>query len=129
MAFLNTYLPKAQQIKIDNSLYNFTSYWKLLQKSKNTGFQGIISAWNYFKPCSILNSRKCLKKEILYFLELHFVWSTFPAKEIYYKGKLVLEFCYKEGKLKFQNNKDIHDGCTKTQKYIVAGCIKGFLIY
>ena len=34
----------------------------------------------------------------------------------------------KEKNFTFQNNKEIHNGCEKMQQYIVAGCIKGFLI-
>ena len=37
-----------------------------------------------------------------------------------------LEFYQKKENLKFQNNKGIHNGCTKLQNYIVAGCIKDF---
>ena len=44
---------------------------------------------------------------------------------------MLLEERKKERKkeiLTFQNNKEIHNGCAKMQKYIVAGSIKGFLI-
>ena len=46
---------------------------------------------------------------------------------IFDRGKLFLEYYWKKENLTFQNE-EIHYGCTEMQNYIVAGCIKGFLI-
>ena len=43
---------------------------------------------NYLKTWSTLNSWKRWKKGILWLLELYLIWSTFPTKMIYCRGKL-----------------------------------------
>ena len=44
------------------------------------------------------------------------------------QAKLLLECYQKKENLTFQNNKEVRNGPAKMQKYVVAGCIKGFLI-
>ena len=71
----------------------FQTLSKTVGKPKNMGFQGIISAWKLFQNLLHCKFQKMAEKRNLWFLELYFIWITFPAKMIYYRGKLLLE-CY-----------------------------------
>ena len=109
------HLPAQKPTNQDSQLsWFFQIIWKTVRKSNNMGFHGIISAWKLFK--NLLHSKfqkMAEKKVVLWFLELYFIWSTFPTKMIYYRGKLLLECYWKKENLTFQNKKEIHNGCTK----------------
>ena len=125
LAFLNAYKLEAQLIRIHNSLHSSRPYWRMLENPKTWGSREIFLHGNYFKTYSTVKSREWLWKGILWFLGFFFIWSTFPSiswNVIRRKKERKKEI------LTFQNNKEIHNGCAKMQKYIVAGSIKEFLI-
>ena len=61
------------------------------------------------------------------FFRVLFLFEVDIQQRWYLTGKTIPGVLLEERKL-YISNKEIHNGCAKMQKYIVAGCIKVFLI-
>ena len=105
----------------------FRTICKTSRKSKNMGLQVIISSWRWFQNLLQVNCRKWLKNRNLWFLEFYLYLKYISNKDDICQGKTISGVLLEEENLAFQI-KEIHNGCPKIQNYIVAACIKGFLI-
>ena len=131
MAFSNTCQPKTQLIKIHNSLESSRPYGSLLENPKTWDSRELFLPENDFKTFCTVNYRKWLKNRNLWFLEFCLYLKYISNKDDIWQEETLPGVLLEEVKLfklkkKFKK-KEIHNGCAKMQKNIVADCIKGFL--
>ena len=89
--------------------------------------QGIISAWKWFENLLYSKFQKKTEKKEFMVLRALFSFEAYIQQRWYFTGGNY-SWSVTRRKKTFKNNKEIHYGCIKMQKYIIAGCIKGFLI-
>ena len=124
MEFLNAYQPKTQLIKIPNSLDSSRPYKRLLQNLNTWGYRELFLPKNYFKTCSKVNSRNRLKKEILWFLELYFIWSA--PRYITWVSCCWSVTRRKKAFLTFQNNKKSIAAAQECKNTLLQTVLKDF---